>query len=153
MQSRFSQFDNLISSIYRSIQKIKSTEMETLGLKGSQVKFLYYLYLGDKGLNATQMSQVCDEDKAAISRTIKELENGGYIFIEEQEGKRYKNLIKLTNKGNEVGKFISDKIDNYYLIGNSGIKDNERDRFYVQLNLIAENLQNIIKNLGGKNGN
>lgn len=151
--SRFSQFDNLISGIYRSISKIKSMEMESLGLRGSQVRFLYQLYIANEGKSATEMRVLCDEDKAAISRIIKELEAGEYIFIDEQEGQRYKNPIKLSEKGKKIGKVVADKIDRYYALGNVGIKENERERFYEQLILISQNLQKIIDKNGGKYGN
>lgn len=151
--SRFSQFDNLISGIYRSIVKLKGMEMEMLGLKGSQVRFLYQLYIASEGKTATQMCELCEEDKAAISRTIKELEAGGYIYINQNEGKCYRKPIKLTEKGDKIGKVISDKIDEYYSIANLGIKEQEREQFYQQLTTISDNLQQLINKGDKKYGN
>ena len=73
MFDRFETFATTIATINRYVQKIKSMEMKTLGLKGTHVMCLYSLGKHPEGLTATQLCRLCGEDKAAISRTITEL--------------------------------------------------------------------------------
>ena len=78
MEERFEAFMVLISRISRSIRRIKSEEMAEFQLKGPHVSCLYYLSLAD-GLTAAALCERCDEDKAAVSRSLDYLEKGGYI--------------------------------------------------------------------------
>ena len=78
MEDRFETFTVLIARISRSIRRLKAEEMERLGLKGPHVSCLYYLSLYDE-LTAAELCERCDEDKAAISRSIDYLEKNGYL--------------------------------------------------------------------------
>ena len=93
MYDRFETFTARISSIYRCIQKIKSME---IGLKGSHVMCLFHLGRQDDGhpgsagggLTAGELCALCGEDKAAISRSIAELEERGYLLRPDADGKK-----------------------------------------------------------------
>ena len=141
MVSRYDRFTSLIMRINKSIQKIKCNEMAELGLKGNQVQCLFHLYQERDGLSATKLCELCEEDKAAISRTIKNLENGGFVFMDDSGEKKYKNPIKLTAKGREVGEYISNKIE--CLLAGAGIDEKERDKFYEMLEIVCANLQKV----------
>ena len=93
MQERYIEFTSLITSLYRLIQKIKSTEMKEIGLKGNQVQCLYYLFYEEEGINAKNLSNLCSEDKAAISRTLKDLEWKDYVCLVCKKEKIYKIFI------------------------------------------------------------
>ena len=62
-------------------------------------------------MTATDLCERCEEDKATISRALDYLENNEYIFCESKSVKRYKSPFVLTEKGNEAGKRIADKIN------------------------------------------
>ncbi len=125
--------------------------MQEFGLKGNQVQCLHYLYNEESGLTSKQLSELCEEDKAAISRTLKSLENGGLVFAEENDAKKYRNPYKLTEKGKEYGKVIALKIDKIMEIASKGIDDPSRERLYLSLHTICNNLKTISENKGVKN--
>ena len=78
MQQRFETFTVLIAKISRSIRRIKAEEMSEFHLKGPHVSCLYYLtQLGP--LTAGQLCDRCEEDKAAVSRSLEYLEQNGYV--------------------------------------------------------------------------
>ena len=143
MKSRYDTFSLLILNINRSIQRIKNYEMTNLGLKGNQVQCIYHLFTEEDGISPSKLSKLCGEDKGAMSRTIKDLEKGGFLFTEESENKKYKNPIKLTEKGRAVGEIIIDKIDEFLSLASKGIKEEEREKFYNQLSMVEKNLKNI----------
>ena len=73
MEERFETFTVLIARISRSIKRIKADEMADFELKGPHVSCLYYLSQRD-GMTAAELCERCDEDKAAISRSLDDLE-------------------------------------------------------------------------------
>lgn len=137
---RFKTFTVLIAKISRSIRKIKNEEMTELGLKSPHVSCLYYLYK-EESLTAKELSDICDEDKAAISRSILTLEKLGYLSCESESKKRYKAPLVLTEQGRVVAKKIAEKIDSVLDFVSDAILEDERAKFYENLNSVCENLQ------------
>lgn len=145
MQERFKTFTLLIAKASRCIRKIKTEEMAELDLRSTHVSCLYYLYTM-QSLTAKELCEVCEEDKAAISRSLEYLEKNGYLVAMEKEHKKYKRPLELTEKGLEIGKQLSEKIDNILEKASEGVSPEDRIIMYRSLVQISENLQNICEN-------
>lgn len=140
MQNRYEVFTTLINSINRSIRRIKNDAMKDYNLKSHHVSCLYYLY--KKGsLTPTELTDLCDEDKAAISRSLDFLEKNEYI-IRPKNKKHYNCKIILTEKGNEIGEYITKKIDSILYNVDELILEENRAIFYETLMLIENSLKN-----------
>lgn len=150
MTERFETFTVLINRISRNIRKIKNQEMADYNLRSSHISCLYYLYTSG-GLTATDLCERCEEDKATVSRSLEYLENNGYLTCESKSAKRYKSLLKLTDKGVEVGKKIADKIEYFLKEISCELTEEERVQFYRSLILISKGLDNIANNKNGEN--
>ena len=137
---RFETFTVLISKISRSIRKLKSNEMAKYNLKTPHVSCLYYLNKNGN-LTAKNLCDICEEDKAAISRSIEYLEKNDFIKCESKTEKRYKSPLFLTEKGKEVGDALVAKIDKILEISSNGLSTEDRDIFYRCLFKISENLE------------
>ena len=148
MTERFETFTVLINRISRNIRKIKNQEMAEYNLRSSHISCLYYLYTSG-GLPATDICERCEEDKATVSRALEYLEHNGYLVCESKSAKRYKSLLKLTDKGNEVGEKIADKIDYFLKEISVELSEQERIQFYHSLMLISKGLDNIANNKNG----
>lgn len=148
MKHRFETFTVQIAKINRSIRKIKTMEMEEFNLKSPHVSCMYYLYKHGGELTAKELCDICDEDKAAISRSIDYLETDGYITCNSKTEKRYKSPLILTTKGINVGKIIANKIDNILDLASEGLSEESRTEFYKSLMLISNNLQKICDKYG-----
>lgn len=142
MQERFKTFTVLIAKINRSIRRIKREEMAEFDLKCPHMSCLYYLYK-EESLTAKELCDICDEDKAAISRSIEHLEREGYIFCNSKAQKRYKSPFELTEKGRAAGKHVAEKIDNVLELASEGISDDNRQIMYECLSVIDDNLRRI----------
>ncbi len=142
MDERFGTFTVLIASISRSIRRIKTHEMASFGLKSPHVSCLYYLYRNG-GLTATELCDICDEDKASISRSIKYLEDQGYLICKSSSQKRYLAPLELTEKGMEIGEQIAERIDRILNAAGDGLSDEGRAVLYDGLELVNRNLQYI----------
>ena len=141
MQQRFETFTVLISGINRNIRRIKTEEMEEFDLKSHHVSCIYYLYMQDK-LTAKELCDLCEEDKANISRALEYLEKQGYI-CRDAAHKRYRSPLSLTEKGREVGCRLADKIDKMLTAASAGLDEDSREIMYRSLEIISRNLQSI----------
>ena len=144
MQQRYETFTVLINRISRNIRKIKNQEMAEYNLRSAHISCLYYLYSA-QNLTATDLCERCEEDKATISRALDFLEKEGYIVCESKSIKRYKSPLLLTEKGEAVGKKISDKIGRVLDEISVGLTEQERDSFYASLSVISESLDRVLK--------
>jgi len=142
MQERFKTFTLLIANVNRCIRKIKTEEMAEFDLKSPHVSCLYYLYKEDS-LTAKELCDICEEDKANVSRSIRHLEENGYIICKSKTQKRYQSPLLLTEKGHEVGARVAAKIDNILERASEGLREENRKIFYESLTLINENLQKV----------
>ena len=88
MQDRFERFVVSITELHRYLQKLKELEMGQLDLKAGYTMCLYHLGKHPEGLTATQLTELCKEDKAAISRTLSQLSAKGLVSCELPENKR-----------------------------------------------------------------
>ena len=142
MEERFETFTVLIARISRSIKRIKAEEMAEFGLKGPHVSCLYYLSRCGE-MTAAELCERCDEDKAAISRSLDDLEKNGYITCASGAGKRYKSPLRLTEKGRAVGRAIGEKSTRIVDAASEGLSERERQTLYRALALISGNLESI----------
>ena len=145
MQERFETFTVLINRISRNIRRIKNQEMAEYDLRSVHVSCLYYLFTGG-GATATELCERCEEDKGTVSRALDHLEANGYLTCRSKNAKRYKSPLVLTEKGNEVGKKIADKIGGVLDAVSGGLTEEERVAFYRSLSVISESLDALSKN-------
>lgn len=150
MEERYETFTVLIARINRSIKRVKSAEMAEFQLKGPYVSCLYYLSLTD-GLTAAALCERCDEDKAAISRSLDDLEKSGYITCESGTGRRYRAPLHLTERGRAVCRGINERIDRIVDNASQGLSEAERKSMYQALTLISENLEQMYSGKQGGN--
>lgn len=141
MKERFERFTVLINRINRNIRRIKNQEMAEYNLRSVHISCLYYLYL-TQGLTATDLCERCEEDKATISRALDYLDKNGYLIC-EAKAKRYRSPLVLTEKGEEAGKRITDKINKVLDEISGGLTEEERIAFYRSLTIISESLEAV----------
>ncbi len=140
MQERFKEFTVLITRLNRCIHKIKTEEMAEFNLKSPHVSCLYYLFKMQP-LTANELCGICAEDKASISRSIEHLEKEGYLICSSGAKKRYNAPFTLTDKGENTGRMIADKIDAVLEGSSFGVSDQDRQIMYKSLGVILDNLQ------------
>ena len=141
-EARFETFTVLITKIRRSIQRIKSEEMSEYNLKSPHVSCIYCLYKRGP-MTATQLCEFCDEDKAAISRSLVQLEEKGFVSCSSGNKKRYRAVLELTEEGRAVASGIAQKIDRVLKDAGIGISEEERIIMYKNLTMISENLEKV----------
>ena len=145
MLDRYEHLSSAISSMYHDIQKIERVEMAKFGLKGPHAQCLLAMSRYPAGLTAGELCEICDKDKAAISRTVAELEQAEMILRNESNGSRYRARLALSAKGTEAAKAVSQRALVAVEQAGIGLDDEHRQVFYRVLTLIAGNLHTICK--------
>lgn len=143
MQSRYELFASSISSIYHSIQKIERNEMSKCGIKGVFAQYLAALQSHPEGLTAARLSELCDRDKAAVSRAVSEMEAQGLVVRESSAESMYRVPVRLTDTGRHAAHFVSRQAVAAVHAGGIGLKPAEREQLQKALALIAANLEKI----------
>ncbi|MBE7034235.1 MAG: MarR family transcriptional regulator [Ruminococcaceae bacterium] len=143
MVGRFEVFTLGLSEIMSSWTKIASDEMKPFGLKGTYVIYLIALYKHPEGLTSANLSEMCNRDKAEVSRAIKALESKELIVRENTTVNGYRAKITLTEKGRESTKALRERVKLAVEKGGEGLSEKERDSFYSALEIISANLKKI----------
>ena len=158
MEKRFETFTLLITSLSRSIRRIKTETMAEYDLKSPHVSCLYYLYKRP-GKTAAELCELCEEDKAAVSRSILYLEKNGYLSrtvgtadgISRVGSKHYRVPLTLTEKGNDIAVHLVERIDLVLETVAEGVSAEDRAIMYRTLEQINRNLRVICEEYGEEN--
>ena len=145
MISRFEHFNASIYGIYRDILKIERAAMVKHGLKGSYALYLTAIARHPDGLTATQLCEICDKDKAAVSRVITELEQKGLVARIRHNETSYRARLSLTDKGQAIAREVAELAQVAVNKATVGMSEENRSIMYECLGLIATNLRTICK--------
>lgn len=142
---RFDAFTITIMTLNRQVQKIKDQEMARFGLKGSHVMPIYFLGQNEDGLTAAELSRLCHEDKAAISRTLGKLETADVVApVPSTPGRRdYRVRRYLTEHGKDIFLQMTSRISNAVSSGSDGLSSRQRWNLHQALQTISANLENL----------
>jgi len=145
MEGRYELLSSSISCMYHDIQKIERMEMARYGLKGPHAQCLLAMKKHPEGITAARLCEVCEKDKAAVSRTLSELEETGMLCRENRNGSRYRANLTLTQQGRDAAELVMEKVHLAVELAGTGFNDQEREVFYRVLGIIAGNLHQICK--------
>lgn len=146
MLNRFEQFTSAIAALCRDVQKIERDEMEKQGLRGAFAQYLLAISRYPEGITASALCEVCDKDKAAVSRIIGEMESKGLLKKDSDGTSQYRAKLSLTPAGEEAAAFVRERASIAVELAGSGLSAEDRKAFYQALELISANLQEICKN-------
>ena len=151
MVQRFEDFVNLVNLAYKGLQKVKSYEVKSLGLKASHVMCVFYLGRSEEGLTAGELCDKCREDKAAISRNLKYLQQKKYVVLRENENQKYNLRYTLTDSGKDAYYMIEARVISCVDKLGKGLTKAERNTFYKAFDVIIGNFDKFCSNLNDCN--
>ena len=143
MVERYAKFTASVSRISNCIQKIESEAMGKYGLTGSCAQYIAAMSDSTEGLTVSQLSEICMKDKAAVSRSVAQLEEKGLVCRNSQGRNVYRAPIMLTEKGKCVAEYVAQRAA--VAVEIAGLDDSERQKMYFALDLVAKNLTEICK--------
>ncbi|MBE6656578.1 MAG: winged helix-turn-helix transcriptional regulator [Ruminococcaceae bacterium] len=151
---RFVAFSMLNEESSKSLQRIKSAYMSSLGLHSGDAILLAVLNEHREGLSAAALSRACKLDRAAISRALPSLLSQGVISYSEPQvqGRNYRSLLVLTEKGVQtVKKMRAFTIDTVCRTSDD-IGSEELATFYRVFRKLERRLAEHARTLEEKNG-
>ena len=140
MLTKFEEFSLGIHELYRSMHKNESVIMNKYGLRGAYVKYLVTMFRNPEGLTISQICEICDQDKAAVSRAVSELVGREFIWRDNPKGNHYRAKLKLTERGTELTKEICKSGENIIEEAVSGLSDEQREEFFELMSLVSRNI-------------
>lgn len=142
MISRFERFSVALSVLSRCLHRIEEDEMEQYGLKGSFAIYLAALSRYPDGVPAARLCEICEKDKAAVSRTVSEMEKHGLLC---RDGDSYRAMLRLTDMGWRAANHVSSRAQTAVDLAGQDMTESERAAFYGALERIAARMQDICK--------
>lgn len=143
LRTKYEQFLFVVSGIHRYIQKIERDEMEKYGYKGAFAQYLAAMSRYPMGVTSAQLCEICDKDKAAVSRIVAEMEGKGLVIRETENDTMYRAKLRLTDEGKHAAEFVCKRAQAAVSAGGTGLNDEERQIFYRVLDQISGNLEKI----------
>lgn len=145
MENRYELISASISSMHHDIQKIERIEMAKYGLKGPHAQCLLAMKKHPQGITAARLCEICEKDKAAVSRILAELEEAGMILRENRNGSRYRASLTLTEQGMAAADAVVERARLAVEVAGIGFDEKEREVFYRVLSIIAGNLHKLCR--------
>ncbi len=152
LEERYWLFTSAISSLCRYVQTLRGMALKYFGIRGSNANCLFFLSSSEEGLTVSELSGLCGQDKAAVSRSLSELEEAGMVQIRLENGKRYRGRFFLTQRGIEVSRNLLRKIHSCVLAGGELLSEEEREIFYRCLKKILGSLEMLLSSSGQEPG-
>lgn len=143
MIDRFEKFSLAIAEISRCWHKIAAEELAKYSLKAPHVTYLLTLSRYPEGLTAPRLAELCDRDKADVSRMMSILENKGLVTKIGTNPNRYRGRLYLTAEGQAVAQELAQRAELAVELAGKGLTDENRAIFYESLETITNNLRKI----------
>lgn len=142
MEKRFERFAAAVLEMNRYLQRIKEQEMRRFGLRSAHTMCIFYLGQHPEGLTVTQLTEICREDKAAVSRNLSELSRMGLVSCSAPPDRRvYRDPYRLTERGKEIAAQVEARVSDALSACGRGLTEAQRDNFYTAAQIIISNLE------------
>lgn len=142
--NRFELFSTSVAQLVKAVTALKSRKMAKYGLKGTGALCLCQILESDGGLTATELGKRGEIDKAQVSRCMAELTDKGLVYLDEQNGRKYKQKYRLTEYGLVVAKDVQKTSELLQEAVSSGITQEELESFYRTLYKLCDNFDKIL---------
>lgn len=137
-------FSRVIARISMDEKNTLTSTMKEYGVGASEYPVLLALLAGEmqgiKGVSQLEISCAVAKDPALTSRAVRQLESKGLVKIEQDETKKSRNSIMLTDDGREVAKVAYAKTEDW---NNKALNALEAD----QRKVLEDALETILEKL------
>lgn len=145
MLDRFSRFSYAIAEISRHWHRLTADEMAKYGLKGTHSIYLLALYGHPEGLTAPKLCEICDRDKADVSRMMAIMEEKGLVCKACSGKSKYRGIFRLTEAGIEAAEHVKNRANLAVSLAGKDLTDEHREIFYASMESILTNLRQLSK--------
>jgi|GEM_PF-6674271 len=122
----------MISRLYRKNQIYLNACLKPYGLTSTGVIILHVLY-HHPDYSQDQIARHMDMDKAMITRSLRTLEEAGYLTIQKSQTNRRFNTVTLTQKARDRRNTFESIRDGWSRFLTENMSDEERQRMHELL--------------------
>ena len=144
---RLSRFSHFVDQHYRHFLAKKLPE---LGLGLSDYAHLLFLYHRrdelPQGASQTRLANEQLNDKAAVTRSVRKLENLGYVTVKPDEANSSRNLVSLTPAGAKAAARIDEWVYEWEESALASLDRNERAHFLKTFRAVFADIRNKEEN-------
>ena len=140
MQERYEQFSFVVSAINRHIQKLERDEMIKFGYKGAFAQYLMAMRHYPQGVTSAQLSEMCDKDKAAVSRNVGEMIEKGLVVRKSATDSLYRAKLILSQEGEKIADFVANRASAAIEAMGEHMGEEQRKSLYFTLDAIEKRL-------------
>ena len=140
---RFGSFVSTVTSIYRTIRRIKQQRIRGLGLRIGDIMVLFHLSKKPEGMTAAELCRETGDDKAETSRVLAALVEQGYVSY-LPSATRYRARAVLTEKGTVLmTDTLNGMIAEAVTVAGCDLTEDDRRILYCSLSRIASRLEQL----------
>ena len=136
----FERFAQMLSNASKSILRLKSKCMSKYGLSSTHTLCLRALYESEDGLTKSEISDICDVDKAQITRIMSELVENKYVVADTSK-RTYNRKFFLTELGVNITEEINQTVETVVRYVNEDIPREDIEHFYSIFEVINKKLK------------
>ena len=138
---RFQRFTFALFTLHHSWNRLATDAMKRHGLKGAYALYLVTIADEDEAMTAARLAELCQRDKADVSRAIAVFQEKG--ILEKHGSNRYRMPLRLTEEGRKLVDEIRGQVVDVLESAGAGLSEEMRENMYQSLSLIAENMKKI----------
>ena len=149
MLTKYEEFSLGIHELYSSMHKNESVVMGKYGLRGAYVKYLVAMFQNPDGLTISQLCEVCDQDKAAVSRAVSELVGREFIWRDNPRGNHYRARLKLTERGESLAREVYGSAEKVFEEALAVLDEEQQEELHKLFGLVFARVHDIsMKKIG-----
>lgn len=131
-------YERAVSCLSRMYENYLDASCTELGVTGSQVPLLMYLWQGHSGATQNQIAHALGVDKGTISRNVRSLVQAGLISQDACERDTRACSISLTQAGADIAQPVMSVTDRWTAAVTAGMSSRQRERLAGQLQQMAD---------------
>lgn len=101
MIKSYNRLTRWISVTHRQFQMYMNRQLKAHALNASEFMYLQVLYGESEGMSQEQLAQELHLDNAAVTRSVRNLEEKGFVYRERDKSNHRMKRVFLSNKGEE----------------------------------------------------
>ncbi|MGL5625479.1 MarR family winged helix-turn-helix transcriptional regulator [Cetobacterium sp.] len=141
-KENFENIGRYFSQMYRKGRIFYSQELKKFGLGSGQSIFLFQLYKKD-GVSQDELANTLYIDKGTTARSLKTLEEAGFIKREVSDSDKRVNIVRLTEKGLKLEPEITAVLKEWDRILAHSLSEEEQKTLLTLLKKISDS--NLMK--------
>ena len=137
-----------ISILYRNTLKYLDIKLEKYNIGSGQLNFLL-LINENEGINSNHLCKIGEYDKSTSAKSIKKLENEGYIEVVIDKDDRRSRKLYTTAKSNKIMSELYEIRNNYYEIISKELEMKDLEGFSSKMAINSEEMIESENNFEG----